>query len=122
MMISGIPTPSPTMAAFRKPLGLSPGGKSKSSSPDVRAKVMRHCVIRTNASQTLGKSISSSPAVSGASSACGGAGWMRPKDSSGGVRIGDVVEPEPEKEEESEGEADVGDEIFGTALSIALIL
>jgi len=47
---------------------------------------------------------------------------MRPKDSSGGVRSGDVDESVPEEEEESGGGADVGDEIFGTARSIALML
>ena len=74
MITSGIPMPSSTMAAFKKSLGLSPGGKSKSSSSDIRAKVMRHCVIRTSASQTLGKSMSSSPVVSGASGVWAGAG------------------------------------------------
>jgi len=47
---------------------------------------------------------------------------MRPKDSSGGIKIGDVDEPVPEEAEEREGGADAGDEIIGTALSIALIL
>lgn len=74
MMISAIPTPSSTIAAFRKSFGLSPGGNSNSSSSDVRAKVTRHCVMRTNASQTLGKSISSSPLVDGTSGVDVGAG------------------------------------------------
>ena len=47
---------------------------------------------------------------------------MQPKDSSEGVRCGDADEPVPEEEGESEGGADAGDEILGTALSIALIL
>lgn len=47
---------------------------------------------------------------------------MRPKESSGGVKTGDIDEPVPEEQEESEGGADTGDETFGTALSMALIL
>ena len=47
---------------------------------------------------------------------------MRPKDSSEGVKIGNVDEPVPGEQEESEGGADAGDETFGTALSMALIL
>ena len=54
---------SPTVAALRKSFGLSPGGKLNSSPSEVRANVMRHWVIRTNASQTLDKDISSSPAA-----------------------------------------------------------
>lgn len=122
MIISGIPTPSSTMAAFRKSLGLSPGGKLNSSSSDVRAKVMRHCVIRTNASQALGRSMSSSPAVNVASGDRTGSGQTWPKNSSGGVWIGDVDETVPEEEEASGGGQNGGDETSGTALSTALML
>jgi hypothetical protein len=44
------------------------------------------------------------------------------KNSSGGIRTGDVDEFVPEGEEESGGGADVGKEISGTALSMALML
>ena len=37
------------------------------------------------------------------------------------MRIGDIDEPVPEEEEERGGGADAGDEMFGTALSIAPI-
>ena len=47
---------------------------------------------------------------------------MRPKDSSGGVRAGEVDGPVPEEEAESEGGADAGDKTFGTALSMAPML
>jgi hypothetical protein len=48
---------------------------------------------------------------------------MGPKDSSGGVRIGDVDKFVPEDEdEESDGGADAGEETPGIALSIALML